>query len=221
MSFQDRIQEYQTMMGLTVTEHAAILGVSISTFWEYRQKDEAVVSGKKKKGSTPPFKKLIEFADMMYVSLDWLIGRIDSPPWAPCISELRQHLYLAARDMKTSLEEPVVSRVAAIIRTMQSFDPRFEREWFVAGVLHISQDRLREVMNEECGVDEELLGHFCRFTGLSEMWTQLGEDHFLETPNLGEYVSANRRLRDEGITGEQLESAIPMLKRLLAQMNPK
>lgn len=211
MGFAERMVEYMELMGLDKMKRADAanaIGITQSSLWDYR-------NGR----SAPTFDGLEKIAGEMYVSLDWLLGRTVSPLWSAELSDLRHRLYLVARDMSTSIEVPVVRRIAAIIRAMQSFDQRFKREWFMAGVLQVTQGRLESILGEACDVDEELLGNFCRFTGLSEMWVQIGEEHFLETPDLGEYVSANRRLRDEGITGAQLEAAIPMIKRVLTQMN--
>jgi transcriptional regulator with XRE-family HTH domain len=68
MNFADRFNQLREEQKITVYRIAKLLDISDTSVWKYSHGE-----------STPSFENLIKLADIFNVSLDYLVGRTDSP----------------------------------------------------------------------------------------------------------------------------------------------
>ena len=200
-----RLKYYERYMTFpNQKDFATILGIAESTYSGYVSRNNP---------RTPDYGDIVKYADIMCVSLDWLVGRGAEPMWSPLVMDLRAELRRQAPEIPET-NTTVMDRMVAVIRWCQEFKPLDlpnTRPWFLPQLLGYAPEDLRVLIEQKRGPLQSLLKRLARFTALDSQWLQVGKPEFLAPVLAGEYARVVQKARHLQIPPEQLEAEMPDL----------
>lgn len=220
-SLAERLEEYRLDMFVDPSDE-----INKSQMARYLDRPQTTWSGYtsvRPDARKPGLDDLLEIADSLCVTLDWLTGRTDSPKWGPMVDRLRAHLMQLAVSRQVKAAD-AMERLVQVMRAAGEFDPRFSRPWFMAGVLGISEadyERIMQLHQSDYNLPYHALKRWESFSGLHYDWLTQGRHGALHQPILTEYNRAAHRAKQDGISPEELEAAIPLIKPIVAGLRRK
>lgn len=162
---RDQLRQYQDRMKFTDDDICGFLGVKREAFRSYKRPIDA---------TSPPFDKLVGYADRMMVSLDWLAGRPEPMWYAPAFAPYAEELHKA---LEENPPDTIVSkeRWCYVIRLIHYINPEQFNSLFLSGLFRVSQDLITHIINGEFPtLPDKIESVFMEQFGLQYNWVHAG-----------------------------------------------
>lgn len=188
----ERLHQLQKTFGIKRTDLAAYLGFHPATITNWRIRDYE-----------PDLQSVLKIARMLHLSVDWLVGLIDGPPWSKAILAAREKLWLQARELAEMDLPTPRHRLLEVWRRFSALVPDLdEKVW--AWYIHWSLEDWEKCKNGQLAPDWVQLAGAAALTGIPERWLLDGDADYLKPLPQSVYERIGRVLRDNGLDPEDV-----------------